>query len=92
MHDLNDDYSLVTMLKETKRKNFEHRMTNMKNEINHQNQILMNKLMAISLEKRYYSTQKPSRISYSLNHVSRKNEHKRITRENEKFARRLFFK
>ena len=67
-----DDYSLFSMLKETKTKNFQYRMMQMKNDINHKNQILMNKLMAISMEKRHYSTHKPSQRLKSLNTVVRK--------------------
>jgi len=50
------------------------------------------KLMAISMERRNYSTHKPVRRLASLNHIVRKNEIRRITKENEKFAKRLFFK
>lgn len=88
----NDDYSFVTMLKQTKKKNFQYRMVEMKNEINHKNQILMNKLMEISMGRRQHSNQKQHRRLISLNHIVRKNENKRITQENEKFAKRLFFK
>lgn len=64
----------------------------MKKDINHKNQILMNKLMAISAEKRKYSTSKPRRKLDSLNRVSRKLENERINKENEEFAKRLFLK
>jgi hypothetical protein len=64
----------------------------MKKDINHKNQILMNKLMAISAEKRKYGTSEPRRKLDSLNRVSRKLENERINKENGEFAKRLFLK
>ena len=64
----------------------------MKNDINHKNQILMNKLMSISLKRKNHSTTKPVRKLASLNHLNRKDEIKRISRENEAIAKRIFFK
>jgi hypothetical protein len=82
------------MIKESKQRDFRYRMTNMKNDINHKNQILMNKLMAISMEKRgYFTASKNRRRSLnSLNQIYRKIENQRILKENERFAQRLFIK
>lgn len=80
------------MVKGYKKRDLHNKMTSMKKDINHKNQILMNKLMAISAEKRKYGTSKPKRKYDSLNRVSRKLENDRINKENEEFAKRLFLK
>ena len=87
-----DDYKLSRMIKDFKKRNYEFRRQHQKHDIDHKNQILMNKLMSISMEKRGYSTHKPRRRIPSLNQFNRKVENIRISRENEKFAERLFFK
>jgi len=85
----NDDYALSSMIKQTKKRNFNYRMGRWKDEINHRNQLLMNKLMAISTEKKHYLTHKTKRMS-SLNNFARKRENKRITLENHAFVKRLY--
>lgn len=86
-----DDYALSSMIKKFKNRNFRYRMNNWKNDINHKNQILMNKLMAISMERPHYKVERPKKL-VSLNVGTREREQKRIIRENLALAKRMYHK
>ncbi|CAI2362359.1 unnamed protein product [Moneuplotes crassus] len=83
-----DDYSLMSMIKQTKRKNFEYRMMQQNNRISQQNTALINKLVKISSSNNSLPHRKSMKLD-SLNIHVRKNEYERIIHENTKINRRL---